>query len=325
MKTAVVVMNLGTPTAPDKQSVRAFLREFLSDPRVVEVPRPIWWMVLNLLVIPLRVAKVTHAYQGVWTDAGSPLRSITELQVKKLSERLQSRLGEAAPFVCHAMTYSGPDLDSVIGELESSGFERMIILPLYPQYSATTTGSVYDRVAKVIAKRRNIPEILIVKQYYQKDSYIEALAESVREHWQSNGRGERLLMSFHSVPQKYCDSGDPYFQQCEQTANALAEALQLQPGQWAMSFQSRVGSGKWLSPYTIDIVKSWGEEKLASLDVICPAFSVDCLETLEEIAVENCQVFLQAGGGRFAMIPCLNDRAAHIEMLAEIVEQYLPG
>lgn len=324
MKTAVVVMNLGTPTAPEKRSVRAFLREFLSDPRVVEVPRPIWWLILNLFVIPLRVAGVTHAYQGIWTESGSPLRAITESQVKKLAQRLEQRLGKAAPYVCHAMTYSGPDLDSVITRLENSGFERMIILPLYPQYSATTTGCVYDRVAKITARRRNIPEILVIKQYYQKASYIEALAESVRDHWQSSGRSERLLMSFHSVPKKYCDKGDPYFLQCEHTASALAEALQLQPGQWSMSFQSKVGSGEWLSPYTIDVVKRWGEEKLASVDVICPAFSVDCLETLEEIAVENRQVFLDAGGGRFAMIPCLNDRATHIELLAEIIEQYLP-
>lgn len=324
MKTAVVLMNLGTPSAPTKPAVRKFLREFLSDPRVVEVPALVWWFVLNLVIIPLRAGRVARAYQSIWQDSGSPLRSITESQQKKLALLLQEKLGEGAPIVRHAMTYSGPDLDSVVAKLQSEGVDRIVILPLYPQYSATTTGSVYDRVASIFKSRRNIPELIVVKQYFEHPLYIEALAQSVRSHWQQAGRSDRLLMSFHSIPQRCCDEGDPYYDQCLVTASALAEALALKPDEWAVSFQSRVGYAQWLSPYTIDVVEQWGREKLGSVDVMCPAFSADCLETLEEIEVENRHVFLQAGGGEFKRIDCLNDSDDHIKLLAELVEIHLP-
>lgn len=324
MKTAVVLMNLGTPSAPTKPAVRKFLREFLSDPRVVEVPTLVWWFVLNLVIIPLRAGRVARAYQSIWQDSGSPLRSITESQQKKLALLLQEKLGEGAPIVRHAMTYSGPDLDSVVAKLQSEGVDRIVILPLYPQYSATTTGSVYDRVASIFKSRRNIPELIVVKQYFEHPLYIEALAQSVRSHWQQAGRSDRLLMSFHSIPQRCCDEGDPYYDQCLVTASALAEALALKPDEWAVSFQSRVGYAQWLSPYTIDVVEQWGREKLGSVDVMCPAFSADCLETLEEIEVENRHVFLQAGGGEFKRIDCLNDSDDHIKLLAELVEIHLP-
>lgn len=324
MKTAVVLMNLGTPSAPTKSAVRKFLREFLSDPRVVEVPALVWWFVLNLVIIPLRAGRVARAYQSIWQDSGSPLRSITESQQKKLALLLQEKLGERAPIVRHAMTYSGPDLDSVVAKLQSEGVDRIVILPLYPQYSATTTGSVYDRVASIFKSRRNIPELIVVKQYFEHPLYIEALAQSVRSHWQQAGRSDRLLMSFHSIPQRCCDEGDPYYDQCLVTASALAEALALKPDEWAVSFQSRVGYAQWLSPYTIDVVEQWGREKLGSVDVMCPAFSADCLETLEEIEVENRHVFLQAGGGEFKRIDCLNDSDDHIKLLAELVEIHLP-
>lgn len=324
MKSAVVLMNLGTPAAPSKKAVREFLREFLSDPRVVEVPRAVWWLVLNLIIIPLRAGKVADAYRSIWTESGSPLRAITQSQEQKLQAMLQQVMGENAPVVRHAMTYSGPCLKDVIDQLESEGVDRIIVLPLYPQYSATTTGSVYDRVAEVIRCKRNIPELIVVKQYFNHPLYIQALARSVEDHWQQNGRGQRLLMSFHSIPKSCCDRGDPYYEQCKVTAEDLAEALNLKPDEWLMSFQSRVGYAEWLSPYTIDVVKQWGAEKLESLDVICPAFSADCLETLEEIAVENRHVFLEQGGQKFELIPCLNDSAPHIELLADLTRAYLP-
>ena len=325
MKTAVVLMNLGTPVAPTKKAVKAFLREFLSDPRVVEVPRPVWMFVLHMIVIPLRAARVAKAYRSIWGERGSPLRSITEQQVGLLDKKLQSQLGKRAPMVRYAMTYSGPELERVIEELEQQGVEHFLILPLYPQYSATTTGSVYDRVTAIISHRRNIPEIQLIKQYFDHPLYIDALAQTVREKWEKTKRPQRLLMSFHSIPEKYCDQGDPYFQQCDTTAKRLAEALQLEDGQWAMSFQSRVGFSKWLSPYTIEVLEQWGSEKLESVDVICPAFSADCLETLEEIDEENRQAFLQAGGGHFEFIPCLNDHPAHIDLMVSLVNQYLPN
>lgn len=324
MKTAVVLVNLGTPVAPTRAAVRAFLREFLSDPRVVEVPRPVWTLVLNGIVIPLRAGRVAHAYQSIWTEQGSPLRSITERQELLLRAYLHDQFGDAAPLVRHAMTYSGPSLDTVVSELETSGVRHILILPLYPQYSCTTTGSIYDRVAQIISRRRDIPQMQVVKQYYDFPQYTRALAQTVREHWQKHGRGERLLMSFHSIPESYRADGDPYFEQCKDTALQLADELQLQPQQWTMTFQSRVGFSKWLSPYTIDVLTQWGTEKLESVDVICPAFATDCLETLEEIDVENRNAFQQAGGGKFTMIPCLNDHPAHIELLAAIVKMYMP-
>lgn len=324
MKTAVVIVNLGTPAAPTKKAVAAFLREFLSDPRVVEVPRLIWWLILNGIIIPFRTSRVSKAYQQIWTKNGSPLRNITENQAALLQQKLQQQLGESAPVVRHAMTYSGPSLNATAHELVEEGIEHILVLPLYPQYSATTTGSVYDQVSDIVSKSRNIPQIHVIKQYYDHPLYIESLVQTVRESWSVQGKPERLLMSFHGIPERNCDLGDPYFIQCKATATALAEKLQLAQSQWLMSFQSRLGKAKWLSPYTVDVVTRWGEEKISSVDVICPAFAADCLETLEEIKVENRNLFLKAGGGRFTVIPCLNDHPSHIEMMAAIVKFYLP-
>ena len=324
MKTAVVIVNLGTPVEPTKKSVAAFLREFLSDPRVVEVPRPVWSLILNAFIIPFRVPRVAEAYKSIWTESGSPLRSITEKQAELLQESLREQLGDTAPLVRYAMTYSGPSLETVISELEAGNIDHILVLPLYPQYSATTTGSVYDQLAGIVRRRRNIPQIHVIKQYFDYPPYIEALAQTVLESWQKRGRPQRLLMSFHGIPQRYCDKGDPYFKQCRATAESLAARLELSSQQWALSFQSRLGKAKWLSPYTIDVLTQWGREQLEHVDVICPAFSADCLETLEEIDVENREVFTTAGGGRFDLIPCLNDHPAHIKMMTELVRSYLP-
>ena len=324
MKAAVVIVNLGTPVEPTKKAVGAFLKEFLSDRRVVEVPRLIWWLILNLFIIPFRTPRVVEAYQKIWRGNGSPLRVITETQAQLLQQKLRETMSQEAPEVRFAMTYSGPSIETVIDELEQSGVEHILIIPLYPQYSATTTGSVYDRVTDIVSKRRNSPQIHIIKQYFDHPLYIDALAETVKEVWGKTSPAQRLLMSFHGIPRRYCDLGDPYFKQCKTTAELLADKLELSPRQWALSFQSRLGKAEWLSPYTIDVVKDWGAEKLESLSVICPAFAADCLETLEEIEVENRQVFESNGGGRFDVIPCLNEHPAHIKLLAALAEQYLP-
>lgn len=325
MKQAVIVVNLGTPAEPTTKAVRAFLKEFLSDRRVVEVPRLIWNCILHGIILPFRSPKVAEAYKKIWWENGSPLRVITESQARLLQQTLSSRMGESAPTVCHAMTYSGPSIETVVNRLVAEGVEHILILPLYPQYSATTTGSVYDQVTQIVSKSRNIPEIQVIKQYFDHPLYIKALAESVTAHWQSKGRAQRLLMSFHGIPQRNCDLGDPYYEQCKTTATLLAEQLQLQPEQWQLSFQSRLGRAQWLTPYTIDIVQQWGQQQLESMQVICPAFSADCLETLEEINVENREEFIQHGGGEFSLIPCLNDSAAHIDLLAALTQAYLPG
>jgi ferrochelatase len=325
MKTAIILMNLGTPAEATKPAVRAFLKEFLSDRRVVEVPRAIWLVILYLFILTFRVPRVTKAYKKIWQQGGSPLRLITESQAEKLQQYLTANSQQQmVPAVHHAMTYSGPSLADKINELEHSGVEHMLVLPLYPQYSATTTGGIYDQLSQLNSQRRNIPQVHILKQYFDHPLYIEALANSVKTQWQQTAQPDRLLMSFHSIPQAYADAGDPYYQQCLATAELLADALQLQEGQWAISFQSRLGYAKWLSPYTFEVLQQWGAEGIKHVDVVCPAFSADCLETLEEIQIENRDLFIEAGGERFNLIPCLNDQPMHIEMMASLVNQYLP-
>lgn len=324
MKQAVIIVNLGTPAEPTTKAVRAFLKEFLSDQRVVEVPRLIWKCILHGIILPFRSPKVAESYRQIWWESGSPLRVITESQTTLLQEKLISAMGEDAPIIRHAMTYSGPSIESVVNCLVDEGVDNILILPLYPQYSATTTGSVYDRVTEIVSKARNIPQIQVIKQYFDHPLYIKALAESVLASWEKEGKPARLLMSFHGIPQRNCDLGDPYYVQCNTTARLLAESLNLTQDEWQLSFQSRLGRAQWLSPYTINVVESWGKEKLESMSVICPAFSVDCLETLEEIDVENRHVFLQNGGGKFSVVPCLNDSASHIELMASLVQAYLP-
>ena len=325
MKTAVVLMNLGTPVEPSEKAIRAFLKEFLSDPRVVEVPRVVWMLILYAIILTFRTPRVTKAYQKIWWQEGSPLRVITERQTRQLQSAVNDKWGENALLVRHAMAYSGPSLAQVVADLEREKVEHILLLPLYPQFSATTTGSIYDQVASINHNRRNIPQIHIIKQYYDHPLYIDALAESVKKCWQENSKTERLLMSFHSIPQRYSDAGDPYYQQCMGTADLLASKLGLQASEWSVSFQSRLGFSKWLSPYTSVVLKQWGQQKLNSVAVVCPAFSADCLETLEEIAVENRDIFLEQGGGRFYTIPCLNDQPAHIQMMVSLLEKYLPA
>jgi ferrochelatase len=326
MKTAVVLMNLGTPAAPTAAAIRRYLREFLSDPRVVEIPRLIWYPILYGPILLLRPRKVVAGYAELWRHFGdSPLRVISQRQVRRLQQRLQSVCAEQPPLVKLAMTYGEPALPSVVDELRQQGVEHILVLPLYPQYSATTTGAIYDQVAALYRAARDVPSIGIVKHYHRHDLYIEALAQSVRAHWAEHGRAERLLLSFHGIPQRNVDRGDPYLQHCQATAQQLAARLQLDEEQCQVSFQSRLGRAQWLQPYTSVILQQWGAARLASVDILCPAFAVDCLETLEEIAVENRLVFQRAGGGEYRYIPCLNDTDPHIDMLLAIVAKNLPG
>ena len=325
MKKSIILMNLGTPAAAEKKAVRQFLKEFLSDTRVVEVPRLVWWFVLNFIILNFRTPKVTEAYQKIWWEKGSPLRLITIAQKEKLQKRLES-IYEASdcPIVEYAMTYSGPSIKAVIERLQGEGVDHFTVLPLYPQFSATTTGSIYDQLGQYMAGVRNIPQVHVIKQYFDHPLYIQALDKSVRDQWKKTGRPECLLMSFHSIPQDYVDDGDPYYDQCMRTAELLADSLQLKANEWSVSFQSRIGFAKWLSPYTIDVLKKSAVEGIKHIDVICPAFSADCLETLEEIQFENRDVFIENGGEVFNLIPCLNDQPEHIEMMADLVKAYLP-
>lgn len=324
MKTAVVLMNLGTPAQPTPVAIRRYLREFLSDRRVVEIPRAVWYPILYGIILTLRPRRLAPAYAEMWHRYGdSPLRAITRQQVEKLQRHWLAQSSDA-PIVRFAMTYGEPKLSNVVSELRASGVEHILVVPLYPQYSATTAGPIYDQVASLFQSQRDVPSVSIVKNYYRHPQYVEALAESVRAHWGQQGRAQRLLMSFHGIPKRNIDLGDPYQNQCEATARALAAALQLRDDEWQISFQSRLGRAEWLQPYTAEILQRWGEQKLASVDVICPAFAADCLETLEEIAIENRDRFQRAGGGEYRYIPCLNDADSHIELLRQLAIQHLP-
>lgn len=324
MKTAVVLMNLGTPAQPTASAIRHYLREFLSDRRVVEIPRAVWYPILYGIILTLRPRRLAPAYAEMWDRYGdSPLRVISKKQVAKLQQQLLEQNTDA-PLVRLAMTYGEPKLSNIVSELRASGVEHILVLPLYPQFSATTSGPIYDQVAALFQSQRDVPSISVVKHYYQHPLYIEALAQSVRAHWQQYGRAQRLLMSFHGIPKRNVDLGDPYRDHCYATAQRLADALQLCEGEWQISFQSRLGRAEWLQPYTAEILQQWGEQKLASIDVICPAFAADCLETLEEIAIENRDRFQRAGGGEYRYIPCLNDSDTHIELLQQLIAQHLP-
>ncbi|BFM11501.1 ferrochelatase [Simiduia litorea] len=316
---AVILINLGTPERADAKSVRKFLREFLWDRRVVEIPRLLWWPILYGVILPFRPKRVAHAYQSIWTEQGSPLKVITERLTEKLQAVMTRDQGEAAPKVVCAYSYGEQTIAKQVQLLQSQGCNRFLLLPLYPQYSATTTGSVYDQWADIIRHHRDIPDIRIHKSYSARPDFIAGLVQSIKTQWQNHGRSDKLLFSFHGIPKRNVDLGDPYQAQCLQTATDVAESLGLEPAQWQVSFQSRLGKAEWLKPYTDKLLAQWGAESVASVDVICPAFAIDCLETLEEIQVENRDVFLASGGKTYHYIPCLNDSDAQVFLLSNIV------
>lgn len=322
--TGVLLVNLGTPDAPTTASVRRFLKAFLSDPRVVEYPRLLWWLILNGIILRIRPSRSAKAYREIWTEEGSPLM----LYSQELAERVASRLETQAPgrfSVELGMTYGEPSIGGAIERLRLARARRILVLPLYPQYSGTTTASVFDAVTKHLRGVRWVPEMRFVNQYHDDARYIEALAASVREYWAQNGRGDHLLMSFHGVPQYTLDGGDPYHCFCQKTGRLLAEALGLGEDDWTLAFQSRVGREEWLKPYTDETVTKLGERGIGRLDVICPGFSADCLETLEEIAMQNAEFFTEAGGGSLHYIPALNARDDHVTMVTGLVERHTQG
>jgi ferrochelatase len=320
----VLLVNLGTPSAPTKAAVRRYLKEFLWDPRVVEVPRPIWWLILNGVILNLRPRRSAHAYQTVWTEAGSPLLVNSRAQQGALQVALDERLPGPVS-VALGMRYGEPSIASGLAELRDRGARRLLVLPLYPQYSATTTASVFDAVTTELQRWRWLPELRLVNHYHDEPDYIAALADSVRRFQRQHGEPDRLLMSFHGVPKRYLLAGDPYHCECQKTGRLLAHALGLVPEEWALSFQSRVGREEWLRPSTDETLAQWGRQGVRKVQVLCPGFSADCLETLEEIAMQNRETFLKAGGAEYDYIPCLNDGEVHINMLAGLVEQHCQG
>lgn len=323
LKTAVVLVNLGTPDAPTASAVRRYLKQFLSDTRVVEIPRIIWWCILHWIILPFRSSKSAQKYASIWTNEGSPLKVNTEKQAMLLRGYLGQRGHKVE--VAYGMRYGNPSLSSVLDKLKVDGCDRVLILPAYPQYSATTTASIFDAVFTHYAQIRNIPELRLVKNYHDHDAYIQALKDSVLAHWEMNGLPDKLVMSFHGVPKRTLLLGDPYHCECYKTARLLAQALDLTQDQYMVTFQSRFGKAEWLQPYTAPTLEKLAKQGVARVDVMCPGFTSDCLETLEEIGIEAKADFLKAGGKEFYLIPCLNQSPAWINALAMLAEEQLIG
>lgn len=320
---AVVLVNLGTPEELTVHSVRAFLREFLGDPRVVEIPRVVWWLILNLFVLPFRPKRVVENYKKVWTEQGSPLRVITKAQADALQQRFNQNLGEGKTTVRYAMTYGEPGISETLDELYEQGHRRIVVLPMYPQYSGSTTAAIYDQIAGYMQSRRALPGLSIINSYFYEESYIEALQQSIDTFWQSEGRADYLLFSYHGIPISYVEKGDPYQGQCECTTGAVLAKLQLEGADAGMSYQSLFGKAEWLKPYTSEYLKELAASGVKKVDVICPGFAADCIETLEEIAMENAEIFIEAGGERLRLIPCLNDSDIHIDALETILNRHI--
>lgn len=320
----VLLANLGTPDAPDTPSVRRYLKEFLGDPRVVETPRLIWWFVLNGFILNTRPRKSAEAYRSVWEEEGSPLLTISRRQEAALQKALNERLG-APVKVELVMRYGNPSVADGLAKLRDAGARRILVLPLYPQYSATTTASTFDAVTQELMKWRWVPEMRFVNQYHDDPGYISALSAQIKESFNAFGQPEKLLFSFHGIPKQYFMEGDPYHCQCHKTARLTADALGLKDEDWELTFQSRVGPKEWLKPYTDHTLKDWGKKGVKSVSVACPGFSADCLETLEEIAVENRDYYLEAGGEDYRYIPALNDSPEHIDALVGLVQKHTSG
>jgi len=328
-KTAVLLLNLGTPSAPTPKAVRAYLKEFLSDPRVVEIPRVIWWCILNGIILPIRSSASAKKYASIWLPKlGSPLMHYSRLQAKALAEKFADQ-GQIV-LVDLAMRYGQPSTTEALKALRDQGMERLLLLPLYPQYSATTTASSFDEVFRVLGTWRNQPELRLVKHYHDNPAYIAALRDQVMSAWDKDGRpdfskGDRLVMSFHGLPKRNLMKGDPYHCECLKTGRLLGEALGLDVEQYLVTFQSRFGRAEWLKPYTAPTIEKLAKEGCQRIDIFCPGFPADCLETLEEIAMEAREIFLEHGGKDYRYIPCLNSNPKWIDALGDIAYQHLLG
>lgn len=318
----VLLVNLGTPDAPTPRAVRRYLREFLWDPRVVQIPRPLWWLILNFVVLPLRPAKTARKYASIWTHDGSPLRVYHERQAQLLRGSLGVRLKKALPVVA-AMRYGKPSIKESLAELKERGCDRILVIPMYPQYAGSTTGSTEDALAKALKKWRPAPAVKLVKDFHDHPAYAKAIAKSVNEYWMKHGRPDRLLISFHGIPRAVVERGDPYEAQCRESARLIAAELGWMDKRTQITFQSRFGAAEWLKPYTADTLAALGREGVGRVDVICPGFAADCLETLEEIAQEGQATFLEAGGKEFHYIPTTNDTPAWMTALTIIAMENL--
>ena len=323
-KLGILLVNLGSPDKPEASAVRRYLAEFLWDKRIVDAPRWLWWLILHGIILRTRPRRSARLYQKVWTDQGSPLvatsRSLAQMIEKTLQQKFRGNV-----IVDLGMRYGKPSVRDSLNALRKAGARRLLVLPMYPQYSATTTASVFDEVTNVLQEWRWLPDLRFINHYHDNRIYIEALANSIRQHWQQNGRADKLLFSFHGIPQRYFESGDPYFCHCHKTTRLVAEALELGDDDWQLVFQSRFGREPWLQPYCDKTLEALPSQGIKSVDIICPGFTADCLETLEEIAMENRDIFINAGGEQYHYIPALNDSDEHIKALCEVLTAHCFG
>ena len=324
VRTGVLVMNLGTPDAPTAPALRRYLKEFLFDPRVVEIPRPIWWLILNGIILNTRPKKSAAKYAAIWMPEGSPLRVHTDRQARLLKGWLGERTGQNIP-VEYAMRYGTPSIPQGLDKLRAAGCDRILLLPMYPQYAASTTATANDAAFAHLQRMRNAPAVRTVRHYHDDPGYIRALAAGVRDYWQRNGRPDVLLMSFHGLPRYTLQKGDPYHCECQKTGRLLAEALGLGEGEYRVTFQSRFGRAEWLQPYTDKTLRELGRQGVQHVQSICPGFTADCLETLEEIAMEGKETFLSSGGKQYSYIPALNESSLWIDALGSIALANLGG
>lgn len=319
-RVGILLINLGTPAAPTPEAVRPYLREFLSDQRVVELPRLLWQPLLRGIILPFRAKKSAHGYRQIWQREGSPLAVITAKQAAALQAELPQVL------VGHAMSYGAPAVADAIAVMKAQGVDRLLAIPLYPQYAASSSGAALDKVLNELLKQRNQISLRTISRFYNHPDYIQAMAAHIRAYWQQHGRGQRILFSFHGIPEAAVQQGDPYEIECRASAQLLAEALQLSAQEWYISFQSRFGRARWIGPATSDLLTELpAKHNIRELDVFCPGFVSDCLETLEEIAIQGREQFHEAGGQTFRFIPCLNDNPVFIAALADIAQENLGG
>ncbi len=322
-RSGILMVNLGTPDAPTPRALRRYLREFLSDRRVIEVPKPIWWFILNGIILPFRAPRSARAYASVWTQHGSPLL----VNSRRLADRLALELKKTMPRVevMLAMSYGNPSIDRAIDRLRAENIQRLLVLPMYPQYSATTTASVFDAVTRSLSRLRWLPEVRFINDYCNEPDWLDAIAGQIENHQKRYGQPDQLVFSFHGIPKRNLLAGDPYYCQCQASARQIAERLKLADNAWKITFQSRLGRAEWLKPYTDQTLKTMAKNGTKRVQVVCPGFSIDCLETLEEIAVENRDTFLHAGGESLDYISCLNDSEDHVRMLARLCRKHGQG
>ncbi|NBB91813.1 MAG: ferrochelatase [Gammaproteobacteria bacterium] len=322
-RAGILMVNLGTPEAPTAKALRPYLKQFLSDRRVIEAPKLIWWFILNGYILPFRSPRSAEAYARVWTEHGSPLLVNNRSLADKLEAHLQSDLPRVK--ILLAMSYGKPDIDSAIDRLRRENIQRLLVLPMYPQYSATTTASVFDQVTDSLRRLRWLPEVRFINDFHHAEDWQQAIADSIRRFRNKHGEPDKLLFSFHGIPKRNLLAGDPYYCQCQASARNIAARLGLSDEEWLVTFQSRLGRAEWLKPYTDKTLESLAHEGVKKLHVVCPGFSIDCLETLDEIAVEGRDEFLEAGGESLEYIPCLNDSPAHVKLLDALCRRHGQG